>query len=86
MAYDPLDREYRRDISKGLPIATPRNYYPDDNPAKTPVVRAHLFFSNWLCTRRPPLYYSSPYAREEDSPRITRINADFRIEQFQSRC
>ncbi|MDR3170469.1 MAG: homoserine O-succinyltransferase [Treponema sp.] len=54
LEYDPLtlDREYRRDISKGLPIATPRNYYPDDNPAKTPVVRwrahAHLFFSNWL--------------------------------------
>jgi homoserine O-succinyltransferase len=54
LEYDPLtlDREYRRDIDKGLPIAVPRNYYPGDDPSKTPLVRwrahAHLFFSNWL--------------------------------------
>jgi homoserine O-succinyltransferase len=54
LEYDPLtlDREYRRDISRGLPLAIPRNYYPEDDPAKAPVVRwrahAHLFFSNWL--------------------------------------
>jgi homoserine O-succinyltransferase len=54
LEYDPLtlDREYRRDLGKGLPIAVPRNYYPDDDPSKPPLVRwrahAHLFFSNWL--------------------------------------
>ncbi|MDR2403140.1 MAG: homoserine O-succinyltransferase [Spirochaetaceae bacterium] len=54
LEYDSLtlDREYRRDLSRGLPIAIPRNYYPDDDPGKTPIVRwrahAHLFFSNWL--------------------------------------
>lgn len=54
LEYDPLtlDREYRRDRDKGLPITIPKNYYPGDDPALTPVVRwrahAHLFFSNWL--------------------------------------
>jgi len=54
MEYDPLslDREYRRDMAKGLPIDIPKNYYPDDDPSKAPIVRwrAHgnLFFDNWL--------------------------------------
>ena len=54
LEYDPLtlDREYRRDLAKGLPIAIPQNYYPGGDPARTPVVRwrahAHLFFDNWL--------------------------------------
>jgi len=54
LEYDPLtlDREYRRDIAKGLPIEIPKNYYPDSDPSKTPIVRwrahAHLFFDNWL--------------------------------------
>ena len=54
LEYDPLtlDREYQRDLGKGLPIAIPKNYYPGDNPANPPVVRwrahAHLFFSNWI--------------------------------------
>jgi homoserine O-succinyltransferase len=54
LEYDSLtlDREYRRDLGKGFPIAVPRNYYPCDDPSKTPIVRwrahAHLFFSNWL--------------------------------------
>jgi len=54
LEYDPmtLDREYRRDAAKGLPIEVPVNYYPDNDPSKTPVVRwrahANLFFDNWL--------------------------------------
>jgi homoserine O-succinyltransferase len=54
LEYDPLtlDREYRRDLDRGLPIAIPQNYYPGNDPAQTPVVRwrahAHLFFNNWL--------------------------------------
>jgi homoserine O-succinyltransferase len=52
--YDPLTlkAEYDRDVSQGLPIQVPQNYYPDDNPANIPVVRwrsaANLLFSNWL--------------------------------------
>jgi len=54
LEYDPLtlDREYRRDLARGLPIDMPKNYYPEDDPSKTPVVRwrahANLFFDNWL--------------------------------------
>ena len=54
LEYDPLclDREYRRDLAKGLPIDIPKNYYPGDDPSKVPVVRwrahANLFFDNWL--------------------------------------
>ena len=47
-----LDAEYRRDLSRNLPIVLPRHYYRDNNPANPPVVtwRAHgnLFFTNWL--------------------------------------
>lgn len=52
--YDPLTlkSEYDRDVSRGLPIHIPRNYYPGDDPSATPQVRwrghAHLLFANWL--------------------------------------
>ncbi|MCL2269748.1 MAG: homoserine O-succinyltransferase [Treponema sp.] len=63
LEYDPLtlDREYRRDLDKGLPIEPPKNYYPDNDPSKTPVVRwrahANLFFDNWLNY----VYQETPY-------------------------
>lgn len=52
--YDPLtlDAEYRRDVSQGKPISVPKNYYPNNDPSCTPVVRwrghGNLLFSNWL--------------------------------------
>jgi homoserine O-succinyltransferase len=52
--YDPLTlrSEYVRDVNKGLPIAVPKNYFPDDDPAKEPVVRwrghSSLLYANWL--------------------------------------
>jgi len=67
LEYDSLtlDREYRRDIAKGLPIEIPINYYPDNDPSKTPVVRwrahANLFFDNWLNY----VYQETPYNLEE---------------------
>ena len=67
LEYDPLtlDKEYRRDLKRGLDIAVPQNYYPDNNPEKPPVVRwrahAHLFFSNWLNS----VYQGTPYNLEE---------------------
>ena len=47
-----LDAEYKRDLAKQLPIDIPRNYYPQNDSSKKPVMlwRAHsnLLFSNWL--------------------------------------
>lgn len=52
--YDPLTlkSEYDRDVRLGLPIQIPRNYYPDDDPTRTPQVRwrghSNLLYVNWL--------------------------------------
>ena len=52
--YDPLTlkTEYDRDVARGLPIDVPKNYYPDDDPSRAPLVRwrghASLLFANWL--------------------------------------
>lgn len=47
-----LDKEYKRDIAKGLTIDIPKNYYPDDSPEQRPnlVWRAHAnaMYTNWL--------------------------------------
>lgn len=57
-----LDTEYRRDLSKGLPIEMPENYYRDNDPEKGPIVRwrahANLLFSNWL---NYYVYQTTPY-------------------------
>jgi len=52
--YDPmtLKSEYDRDVSRGLPIDPPRNYFQNDDPARPPIMRwrssAYLLFANWL--------------------------------------
>lgn len=52
--YSPmtLDTEYKRDLTKGVAIQMPRNYYLNDDPNEKPVVRwrahANLLFTNWL--------------------------------------
>lgn len=47
-----LKNEYLRDKEKGLPIEIPKNYFPDDDPEKEPLVtwrsHANLLYSNWL--------------------------------------
>lgn len=47
-----LDTEYKRDIGKGLPIAVPKNYYPQDNPENRPLLRwrghSNTMYTNWL--------------------------------------
>lgn len=47
-----LDTEYKRDLSKGLDIKIPENYYPNNNPDEKPLLlwRAHCntMYSNWL--------------------------------------
>ena len=62
--YDPdtLEREYLRDKYQGLPIQVPKNYYPNDDDTKAPVVRwrghGNLLYSNWL---NYFVYQTTPY-------------------------
>jgi len=62
--YDPLTlkKEYDRDIANGLNIDVPENYYPNDDPSRTPVVKwrghSNLLFSNWL---NYYVYQETPY-------------------------
>ncbi len=62
--YDPwtLREEYERDVKAGKPISVPKNYYPDNDPTKEPVVtwrgHAHLLFANWL---NYFVYQTTPY-------------------------
>jgi len=57
-----LKAEYDRDVSRGLPIRIPKNYYPEDDPERTPQVRwrshANLIFANWL---NYYVYQETPY-------------------------
>lgn len=50
--HDTLQKEYQRDIAKGLTIAVPKHYFPQDDPTQTPLntwrAHAHLLYSNWL--------------------------------------
>lgn len=47
-----LDKEYKRDKAKGLPIAVPKNYYENEDDSKRPLLtwRAHgnNLYTNWL--------------------------------------
>ena len=66
--YDPstLQEEYERDLNKGLDIQIPKNYFPSDDPTKSPKVRwkshANLLFSNWL---NYYVYQATPYNLDE---------------------
>ena len=61
-----LDAEYRRDIAKGMDIAVPKNYYPNNDPTQPPMVTwrscANLLFSNWL---NYFVYQTTPYDLRE---------------------
>ena len=61
-----LMREHVRDVNKGLDIALPRNYFPNDDPNQDPVVswrgHANLLFANWL---NYYVYQETPYALEQ---------------------
>lgn len=56
-----LGDEYFRDVSAGVPIALPHNYFPDNNPDNVPLnhwrSHAHLLFGNWINT----IYQTTPY-------------------------
>ena len=60
-----LDAEYKRDLSKGLDIQMPVNYYPDNDPDQKPelIWRSHAnnIYTNWL---NYYVYQTTPYDLE----------------------
>ncbi|MBO5658682.1 MAG: homoserine O-succinyltransferase [Duodenibacillus sp.] len=63
---ETLDAEYRRDLAAGKNPDIPVNYYPDDDPSKTPLVSwrscANLLYANWL---NYFVYQETPYDLKE---------------------
>ena len=68
MEYDrmTLASEYERDVKLGKEISVPFNYYPEDDPKKTPLFKwrghANLFFINWI---KHHVYQETPYNLNE---------------------
>ncbi len=62
---DTLKQEYDRDVESGVPINVPCNYYPEDDPSRTPVNRwrshAHLLYGNWI----NEIYQTTPFDMNE---------------------
>ena len=63
---DTLKKEYLRDKNAGLPIEVPKNYFPNDDDTKDPVVTwrssANLMYYNWL---NYFVYQTTPYNIDE---------------------
>ena len=61
-----LDGEYRRDRGKGMDTAIPKNYYPDDDPEKRPMLtwrmHANALYNNWINFY---VYQVTPYLLDE---------------------
>ena len=59
---DTLRREYERDVARGLDPEIPKNYFPDDDPARAPLnvwnSQAQLLYTNWL---NYYVYQTTPY-------------------------
>ena len=66
---DTLKNEYLRDLKQGLSPRVPENYFPDDDPARPPLVNwrshANLLYMNWL---NYFVYQSTPYDIETIEP------------------
>ncbi|MGI6003195.1 MAG: homoserine O-succinyltransferase [Lachnospiraceae bacterium] len=67
-----LDKEYKRDVAKGLNPAIPVNYYPDDDPSREPVLSwrssSNSLYTNWLNV----MYQGTPY----DLTQMTDVEED----------
>ena len=65
--YD-LDKEYKRDLEKGLNPRVPKNYYPDDDPTQEPTLSwrssSNCTYTNWLNF----VYQETPYDLRELRP------------------
>jgi len=60
-----LNEEYSRDVAKGEQASLPAYYFPDNDPANTPLntwrSSGHLLFGNWLNY----LYQTTPYELQD---------------------
>ena len=74
---ETLKAEYDRDVSRGLEIAVPENYYPNDDPSLDPIVswRAHgqLMYTNWM---NYYVYQSTPYDIKDVGNRMAAVFED----------
>lgn len=56
-----LDKEYKRDLERGLNPRIPQNYYPNDDPSKDPILSwrssSNCTYTNWLNF----VYQETPY-------------------------
>lgn len=63
---ETLKLEYERDVAKGKDIQVPVNYFPNDDPTQTPIVRwrssGQLLYTNWL---NYYVYQTTPYDLKE---------------------
>lgn len=63
---DTLAKEYDRDVKKGIDIKMPANYFPENDPEKTPPLvwrsYATLLYTNWL---NYYVYQQTPYDLED---------------------
>ena len=66
---ETLANEYFRDKALGLDIKVPKNYFPDDDDTKEPVVtwrsHANLIYQTWL---NYIVYQSTPYVINSITP------------------
>jgi len=57
-----LNEEYIRDLGKGITDTMPRNYYPNNDPKKKPVMlwrgHANMLYTNWINYH---VYQATPY-------------------------
>ncbi len=57
-----LDKEYKRDLAKGINPDMPINYYPDNNPDNEPLLswrgHANTLYTNWV---NYYVYQATPY-------------------------
>lgn len=64
-----LDKEYHRDLEKGLNPGIPCNYYENDDPDTIPPLtwrcHANMLYTNWLNFY---VYQTTPYNLEENTP------------------
>nr|WP_027869242.1 aspartate kinase [Eubacterium sp. AB3007] len=85
--WNTLMNEYERDKAAGIHPKVPKNYFPDDDDTKTPIVRwrscANLLYSNWL---NYFVYQSTPYdiqqISSEDLLAPLDGKADFKVVKF----
>ncbi len=60
-----LDKEYKRDVAKGINPEIPKNYYPDNNPDNEPLLswrgHANTLYTNWV---NYYVYQTTPYEIE----------------------